>query len=107
MFGRKGIAQSGEIDISSLTILQGAREFVRMWNDSAGTVVAIVDPTPLGPDPFAFGLALVDAAKHGAKAYAHAVGMSEDEAMALIWAGFDAERASPTDTPIQITGRPH
>ena len=38
----------------------------------------------------------------GAKAYAHAVGISEEHALARIWEGFEAERNAPTDIPTQL-----
>ena len=47
-------------------------------------------------------MAMVDAIGHGAKAYAHALGIPEEEAHARIWEGLDAERANPTDTPREI-----
>ena len=41
----------------------------------------MVDPGAIAPDPAVFGIALVDAIRHGAKAYAQAVGVSEEHAL--------------------------
>jgi hypothetical protein len=86
-------------------LLEGAGEFLRMWNRPGGSVTCFIDPTPIGADPFVFGLALMDCVRHGANAYAQAVGISADKAMARILAGFDAERANPTDVPVSLTGK--
>lgn len=102
MFGNKKVA--GELDISSVP-LGAAEEFLRMWNGEG--VTCFIEPRAIGADPAMFGMALVDAARHGAKAYAQAVGISEDQAMARIWAGFDAERGNPTDDSRQIGGGNH
>ena len=81
------------------SLIEGAREFLRVWAKEDGPVTCFINPVPLGADPFAFGMALVDVVRHGARAYARAVGISEGEAEARIWEGLDAERAHPTDTP--------
>ena len=86
-------------------LIGGAREFLRVWARDGGPVTCFVNPVPIGADPFAFGLAMVDCVRHAAKAYARAVNIDEEEALARIWEGLDAERASPTDDPIQLTAR--
>ena len=65
-------------------------------------MTCIIEPRALGADPFLFGMAIVDAVGHGAKAYAHALGIPEEEALARIWEGLDAERTNPTDEPREI-----
>ena len=101
MFGRKS-SWPGEIDVSDFSFLKRSQEFARLWNEPGSGLTCIIEPRNLGADPFLFGMALVDAARHGAKAYAQAGNISEEEAMARIWEGFDAERANPTDDPKQI-----
>jgi hypothetical protein len=86
-------------------LIEGAREFLRMWARPDGLTTCFVNPVPLGPDPAAFGAVLVDAVRRGAKAYARAVNIDEAEALARIWESFDAERARPTDDFIQIVKR--
>jgi len=103
MFGKKGDSAPEALDVAAYSdLLSGAREFMRAWAVPGGPAICFIDPAKLAPDPFAFGIALVDCLKHGAKAYAHAVGISEDHALARIWEGFEAERASPTDTPTEL-----
>jgi hypothetical protein len=102
MFGRKGGGRTGEIDVSGFGFLDGSAEFARLWAEPQGPMTCIIEPRALGADPFLFGMAMVDAIGHGAKAYAHALGIAEDEALARIWQGLDAERANPTDQPHEI-----
>ena len=114
MFGRKSAGRIGEIDVADFDFLDGASEFARLWNGGEENgLTAIIEPRGLGADPGLFGLALMDAARHGAKAYAQAVRIPEDEALERILEFFDAERADPTDQPRQIDpdtggpGQPH
>ena len=108
MFG-SGKANHGEIDVSALDWLRGSQEFLRMWNGEQEGLTCLIEPRAIGADPFVFGMAMVDAVRHGAKAYAHAAGISEEHALNRIWEGFDAERNSPTDEPRQIDpdGKPN
>ena len=103
MFGRKSAEREGAIDVAEFGFLEGAEEFARMWASAGAGQTFIIEPRNLGADPFLFGMAMVDAIRHGAKAWAHAIDIPEDEALARIFEGFDAERASPTDDPIDIT----
>jgi hypothetical protein len=50
-------------------------------------------------DPAAWGVLLVDFARHLARGYEQSVGRSPIETLARIRAGFDAEWESPTDEP--------
>ena len=102
MFGKKAGGRLGEIDVSGFGVLAGSHEFARLWAEPGGPMTCIIEPRALGADPFLFGMAMVDAIGHGAKAYAHALGIPEEEAHARIWEGLDAERANPTDTPREI-----
>ena len=87
-------------------MIGGAHEFLRVWaKPDGGPVTCFVNPAPIGADPFAFGIAMVDCVRHAAKAYAKAVNIDEEEALARIWEGLDAERDAPTDDPIQLTAR--
>lgn len=80
-------------------LLEDGREFLRLWSKPEGPVTCFVNPAQLGADPFLFGMALVDTVRHGARAWAQAVDIPVAEAEARIWAGLDAERATPTDRP--------
>src|SRR3546814_7958535 len=68
------------IDVSGIPALAGGEEFLRMWKQSNGNVLCVIDPAALGADPMLFGLAIVDAVRHGAKAYAQAVNVDEKHA---------------------------
>lgn len=48
-------------------------------------------------DPFTWGVLLVDLARHASRIYALETGMSEDEALAAIRSGIEAELDRPTD----------
>jgi hypothetical protein len=80
-------------------LLEDGREFLRLWAKEDGPVTCFINPAALGADPFLFGMALVDAVRNGARAWAQAVGVSVEHAEQRIWEGLDAERAKPTDTP--------
>jgi Domain of unknown function (DUF5076) len=83
--------------VPHMHLIRGSREFLRVWAQEGGPVTCFINPVPVGGDPMAFGIALVDCVRHGAKTWARAVGISEAEAEARIWEGIDAERANPTD----------
>lgn len=102
IFGGKKSNMPGEIDVSGFDFLRDSEEFARLWHSGDDGLVAIIEPRALAADPAIFGMAIVDTIRHGAKAYAHAVGISEEDALARIWEGFDAERSNPTDQPRQI-----
>ena len=80
-------------------MLEGAEEFLRMWAGKSRPMTCFIDPAKLGADPFLFGMALADAVRHGARAWAQAVNVPLAHAEERIWEGLDAERAKPTDTP--------
>ena len=48
-------------------------------------------------DPYTWGVLLVDLARHAARVYALETGRAEDEALAEIRAGIDAEFEDPSD----------
>jgi hypothetical protein len=75
-----------------------AAEVLRVWvTPDWGRVQVSLDTRH--ENPGAWGLALVDVARHVAKAYALKGEMSENEALARIKQLFDAEWQSPTDIP--------
>ena len=97
MFGSKKAGREGEIDVSGMDFLEGSHEFARFWSEPEGEQTFIIEPRHLGPDPFLFGMALVDAIRHGAIAYSRATNLDEDEAFGRIMQGFQAELENPTD----------
>ena len=92
-----------ELDITEIDILDGSEEFARLWYAKNGVATCLIQPRNLDPDPFVFGLVMVDCIKHGAKAYSHALAISESEALERIFQGFDAERAHPTEEPHEVS----
>ena len=83
-------------------LVEGAREFLRLWATDGGPITCFVNPRPLGPDPYLLGVALAEAVEHGARAYARATGIGEAEAAARIWRGVDADRAPPPSRPERL-----
>lgn len=69
-------------------------EIVRIWIADGDQVVTL--SPRMWDDPGAWGLMLVDLAKHVALAY-EAKGLSGTEALARIRAAMDAEWTNPTD----------
>ena len=85
-------------------MLDGSREFLRAWaKPDGGATSYFVNPRALGPDPALFGIALVDAARHAAEAWAKALERPADEMFDRILQGFGAERSAPsTDLPLPV-----
>ena len=97
MLGKKSNgARLGQIDVGEFDFLDNSLEFARLWAEPEGPMTAIIEPRHLGADPFLFGMAMLDAIRHAARAYAHAVDISEEQALARIFEGFDAERGNNT-----------
>lgn len=85
--------------VPQAALLADGREFLRMWAKTDGPTLCFINPAQLGADPFLFGMAIADAVRHGARAWAAAVNVSVEHAEERIWQGLDAERANPTDSP--------
>lgn len=98
---------AGEIDVSGIDMLDGADEFLRMWSKPGSGVACVIEPRALAPDPFLFGMAMVDAIRHAARAWSQVVDVGEEDALARIFEGFDAERGTPTSGASQVTGTPN
>ena len=78
-----------------------ATEIARVWAGPSGQYVSLRADT--WDDPAAWGILLVDLAKHLGNAY-RASGRSEADTLSRIRAGFDAEWSSATDTPTGKSG---
>ena len=76
-------------------------EIARVWATEGGQHVSLA--AELWKDPAAWGLMLVDLARHVANGYEQAQGRNREEVLGRIREGFDAEWESPTDKP---TGGP-
>ena len=79
-----------------------AIEIARIWAADGKQEVAL--RWDLWKDPAAWGLMLVDLAKHVANAYEQTKGRDRAEVLARIKSGFDAEWSSPTDSPSGSVG---
>ena len=86
------MSRRNSIDISASPPPEQAIEIARLWVEHQGPSFAYINAHVM-PDPAMYGMLMADAARHGAKAYAQATGISETEAMARIWEGFDRERS--------------
>src|SRR4051812_43917847 len=81
-----------------LTNQPNAIELARIWAVvGAGQHVSLT--TNFTPDPAAWGILLVNLAKHAAMAYHQTKGLDPNETLNRIKASFDAEWTNPTDKP--------
>ncbi len=96
MFGRA----KNELDKPPVAREDGAVEILRVWGGE--NLPQQYSLLPTWEDPAAWGMLLVDIARHAAKAYSDTGGMSEAEALARLKAGFDVEWGTPTDAPVQL-----
>ena len=74
-----------------------AIELLRVWAANGQQHVSLV--TNVWPDPAAWGILLVDLAKHVAYAYQQTSGKDFDGVLKRIKEGFDAEWVAATDKP--------
>ena len=81
-----------------------ARELARVW--AAGGKQHVSLATGLWSDPGAWGLLLVDLARHVANAYEEMEGRDPSQVLARIRDAFDVEWQNPTDTPSGSSGMP-
>jgi hypothetical protein len=90
--------QSGELPIPPAALSDGrAIELARIW--AAGGKQHVSLATGLWNDPSAWGIMLVDLARHLAHAYRQTQGLNPSEVLERIKAGFDAEWSAATDKP--------
>jgi hypothetical protein len=74
-----------------------AIELLRVWAANGQQHVSLA--TNLWPDPAAWGIMLVDLAKHVAAAYQQTSGKGFESVLNRIKEGFDAEWLAATDKP--------
>jgi hypothetical protein len=102
MFGSR--ANSNSLEAPPLAKENGsAIEVLRVWAAAGAPQQVTLRPT--WKDPAAWGLLLVDVARHAAQAYA-CEGRDPAEALARIREAWDVEWADPTDEPLDITRKP-
>jgi hypothetical protein len=88
-------AMSSELPVPPAVLTDPrARELLRVW--AANECQHISLAAGLWPDPAAWGIVLVDLARHLSRAYEQSGSHQSDQALARIRAGFDAEWNNPT-----------
>ena len=81
------------IPIDDAPLGDESAEVVRVWVTNGGGATVLIDPGVLD-DPEMFGMLMADTIDHAAKAHAAAMDMTEEQAAALIWRGFDRARGA-------------
>ncbi|MFC7537953.1 DUF5076 domain-containing protein [Sphingomonas sp. GCM10030256] len=93
---------NGAINVASQReALADSTEIARLWVEDGGPGTFFINAHKM-PEPEMFGMMMADAIRHGARAYAHALEISEAEAEAMIWQGLDEERAGDGDNMTTI-----
>ena len=88
--------QQGELPIPPRAKADAkAIELVRIW--AAGGEQQLALRAEAWPDAAAWGILLVDLARHAAQAFAQTHACKPEEALRRIREGFDAEWSAPTD----------
>jgi len=82
----------------TLTNEPKAFELARLWGVAGGGQYVSLT-TAVIADPAAWGILLVNLAKHAANAYQQTKGLDANQTLVRIKAAFDAEWANPTDKP--------
>ena len=96
MFGKS----NNELAKPPIAKEEGAHEVLRVWSGQDLPQQYVVET--IWDDPGAWGLLLVDVARHVAKAYEGSHGINESDALDRIKQLLDAEWSSPTDEPEQV-----
>lgn len=91
-----------EISPPPLAQHQAAHEILRVWALEGSSQECSLNTT--WQDPAAWGLLLVDVARHVARAYANSGHLSEQQALERIWSGFNAERSFHTTDAKHVRG---
>ena len=79
------------IAVEDYDFLDQSCEVARLWVEDNGPATCLIQPDRLA-QPEMFGMLMVDAIRHGARAFAQAHDIRETEALQRIWSGLEAER---------------
>jgi hypothetical protein len=93
-------SKRNELNAPPISNEASAFEVLRVWAGSNQPQQVSLRTT--WPDPAAWGLMLVDIARHASKAYADGDAIRGQEVLARIKQAFDAEWQAPTDEAEQI-----
>ena len=81
-----------QLDLSKVNAFsEHTHEIARIWVTHKGPSIVFINARTL-PDPGQFGQLMAETVQHGARAYAKALGIGEDEAVRRIRDGFRAQR---------------
>jgi hypothetical protein len=95
---RDPMGQTRELPVpAAVSSAENAFEIARIWITEDCQHISLA--TDIWNDPAAWGLMLVDLARHVARAYEQREGRDPEKVLARIKEGFDAEWNNPTDTP--------
>lgn len=98
---RKSAARANSLSVPPMAEqVPDAMEVLRVWTSPSGPVQVTLRTT--WEDPGAWGLLLVDIARHAVQAYARE-GVDQKEALERIRLLWVAETDSPTDDPVDLT----
>jgi hypothetical protein len=95
VFGKKPVLG---LDPPPLATAPDAKEILRLWVTPEWQQMQVA-VSPGHPDPSVWGIALVDVARHVAKAYALNFNIPEAHSLDRIRQVFDAEWSAPTQVP--------
>lgn len=101
MFGRgekdlkSAETKAGAIAVDDFDFLDHAVEVARLWVENEGPATCIIKPDVL-KEPEMFGMLMVDAMRHAARAYAQCYAMPEEEALSRILQGVEMESGTNT-----------
>lgn len=87
--------KAGAIAVDDFDFLDNAVEVARLWVENEGPATCIIQPDVL-KEPEMFGMLMVDAMRHAARAYAQCYGMPEEEALSRILQGVEMESGTNT-----------
>jgi hypothetical protein len=88
--------EKGAMDLADQhELLENSTEIARLWVQGGGPGHFFINAYKM-LDARMFGMMITDTVRHAARAYAHALGVSETEAAANIWRGIDEERERHT-----------
>jgi hypothetical protein len=91
-----------ELDPPPMAQSKSAFEVLRVWTAEGESQECVLQTA--WEDPAAWGLLIVDIARHAARAYANTTQLTEQQALERIRMGLDAEWNSPTDPGRQVYG---
>ncbi|MBW8294923.1 DUF5076 domain-containing protein [Sphingopyxis sp.] len=91
-----------ELLVDDCDFFNNSVKVVQMWVENKGPATCIIQPERWAT-PEMCAMLMVDAVRHGARAFAQPNGTSESEMLDRIWLGLDAERDDPKTVSAPLT----